>query len=559
MSKTEAPTVTQAIIAFLKDSGIENAFGVIGGPIANFVVGMMDDDAMNVFHCKHEGGAAFAALEASLASGKPQVLFVTTGPGLTNALTGILAARGEGAKVLVMSGTSPVKERGRFVSQDTSQHSFARALFGNDAIFDFSTTIEHAEELALALLRVQQGFSRPQGFVAHIGLSAVIQKTPVANASVPTRTFAKTGVSSETAKMCAEKLSSGPFAVWAGFGALGAWQEVRTLLEVTGAPLLCTPRAKGIVPESHPQYVGMTGLGSEEHVETFLARNAFEHVLVLGSRLGEASSFWTDSYSPRKGFIHVDLNPKAMSAAYLHVETLGVQAEIQGFLTALLAEWKYPKQSFYEGREREKSETLEFLSGPVRPSMLMKVVQREIVDGSDATICVDVGNAFSFSNRYLEFAQPNRYRVHFDFGAMGSAAAGVLGIAVGSGKKAVALVGDGAFLMHNEINTAVRYNLPCVWIVLNDARYGMVAQGMEAFYGVGGDKQSAFPECDFVQIARGMGADGIRVANEAELAAAIKRAMREPKPFVIDVIIDKNEQAPAQSRFKSLIRQGSAG
>jgi acetolactate synthase-1/2/3 large subunit len=187
--------------------------------------------------------------------------------------------------------------------------------------------------------------------------------------------------------------------------------------------------------------------------------------------------------------------------------------------------------------------------------MMMKVIQRELVDKTEIPILVDVGNAFSFSNRYLDFDEPGRYRVHFDFGAMGCAAAGVLGTCIATQKKAVAVVGDGAFLMQNEINTAVRYNLSCVWVVLNDARYGMVAQGLEALFGA--DRGSDFPPCNFVDLARSMGADGVRVETEADLSTALDTALKAKGPFVVDVLIDKRESAPSSKRFVSLARQGS--
>jgi acetolactate synthase-1/2/3 large subunit len=547
-------TVSQAIIKSLKRLGAQNAFGVIGGPIGNFVQ-TLTGSGLNVFHCKHESGAVFAALESSLAANRPEIVFVTTGPGFSNALTGILSARSEGAKLLVVSGMSPVKERGRFVSQDTSSHSFAKTLIGSDAIFDFSMALEHPDELRLALLRVHEGFSKPSGFVAHLGITASVQKAIFPQADDAPCTVSTVCASDDTVQRCVDQLASGSFAIWVGRGAQGAWQEVRTLVELTGAPLLCTPRAKGILPSGHPHYLGSTGLGSDDFAEEFLTKNDVDHVLVLGSRLGEGSSFLSNSYAPRSAFIHVDLNSRVFSAAYIHAKTMGIQAEISAFLNAMIRLWP---------RDKPRS-TLTFSKSPqcataltdnlVRPSVLMQAIQKHMVDASDAAFIVDVGNAFSFSNRYLEFKTPGRYRAHFDFAAMGCAAAGVLGIAIGGQRKAVALVGDGAFLMHNEINTAVRYQLPCVWIVLNDARYGMVAQAMEVYYGVGGDKESEFPPCDFVQIARGMGADGIRVESELALGDALGKAMASKGPFVVDVIIDKTELAPAGKRHMGLVRQ----
>ena len=138
---------------------------------------------------------------------------------------------------------------------------------------------------------------------------------------------------------------------------------------------------------------------------------------------------------------------------------------------------------------------------------------------------------------------------------MGHAVTGVVGAALGSRGKAVAIVGDGAMLMNNEISTAVKFQLPAVWVVLNDARYNMCAQGMslQGFKGV----DTKIPQADFALIAQAMGADGLRVEHESELEAALEKAMNSPTPYVIDVLIDPTQPAPIGGRVQSLIAQGA--
>jgi acetolactate synthase-1/2/3 large subunit len=140
---------------------------------------------------------------------------------------------------------------------------------------------------------------------------------------------------------------------------------------------------------------------------------------------------------------------------------------------------------------------------------------------------------------------------------MGQAAAGVLGAALGGRRKAFAILGDGAMLMQNEISTAATYGIDAVWLVLNDARYGMIAQGMES---IGWQPfETDFPCADFLAIARAMGGDGARVQHETQLDVALRRALRAKGPFVIDVATDRTETAPAIGRNKSLLQQGING
>ena len=184
----------------------------------------------------------------------------------------------------------------------------------------------------------------------------------------------------------------------------------------------------------------------------------------------------------------------------------------------------------------------------------MGMIQKELVEKTDSIVITEAGNSFTLGSHYLRFRNPGRYRVSTGFGSMGQAAAGVIGAAMGSGKKAYAIVGDGSMLMLNEINTAANYDINAVWIILNDARYGMIAQGMQS---IGWQPfETDFPRSDFVAIARAMGADGIRVERESEVESALQKARDARGPYVVNVIIDPHEAAPANRRNKSLVEQG---
>jgi acetolactate synthase I/II/III large subunit len=130
-------------------------------------------------------------------------------------------------------------------------------------------------------------------------------------------------------------------------------------------------------------------------------------------------------------------------------------------------------------------------------------------------------------------------------------------MAMARGGKAVALAGDGAMLMNSEVSTAVQHNVPAVWIVLNDSAYGMIHQGMAALQLPSPD--TAIPTTDFAMIAKGMGAEGVRVEREADVAQALAQAMAAKGPFVVDVVIDPTVKAPAGRRFKSLDDQVDRG
>lgn len=186
----------------------------------------------------------------------------------------------------------------------------------------------------------------------------------------------------------------------------------------------------------------------------------------------------------------------------------------------------------------------------------MEAIQEVVVEGSDAVVMVEAGNSFAWGTHTLRFDQSERYRVSTGFGSMGHACTGVLGAALANHNKAVAILGDGAMLMNNEVNTAAKYQISAVWIVLNDACYNMCDQGM-ALLGFEGVDTQIIPKAVFVAIARGMGADGICVQRESELRSALEKAMASTAPFVVDVAIERTQPAPFGPRIQSLVAQGA--
>ena len=543
-------TAARAVIELLETLGFRRAYGLTGGPIAPLCdfLGRSRIDAM---HCRHESGAAFAALEDSLASGQPTAVFVTTGPGVTNALTGMCAARWEGGRVLMISASTAAREAGRRAFQETSEVTLpSEGLFRAGAIFDDAWRVGDVSELPAIARTLAQGLRRPQGWVGHLSLPISVQ-TAQCDALEPKLVEWIEPSLDVAAESCAELLRGRDFAIWAGFGARSAAGEIAQLAERTGAAVMCSPRGKGIFPEDHPQFVGVTGFGSHSGVKEYVSSAHPERILVLGSRLGEFTSFWDPDLVPRGGFVHVDLDPRVPDAAFPGSTALVVRAEIGAFLRALLGrvDTRAARPAF---ASRSVPPRPLRTSGPVRPSALLDAVQRCVVDRCDAIIFTEAGNAFAWGSHGLRFPKP-RYRTSTGWGSMGHATCGVIGAAKGRGGPAVALVGDGAMLMQSELSTAVQYGIPAAWIVLNDGAYGMIEQGMRAL-GLR-PLETALPPTDFAALARALGADGVRVEREDQLDAALTPIPQLRRPLVVDVRIDANEPAPFLRRIESLISQ----
>lgn len=557
--KTAKTTVSHAIVKMLEAMGVKYAFGVSGGAIAP-MWHTLQHSKIKVLHFRHEAGAAFAATEAYFASDDPVVVFTTTGPGITNALTGLYAARWEGAKVIFISAYTSAPQRGKWACQETSTYTMPYSgLFTSGELFHYATTLECAEQLPEAARRISSGLARPNGFVAHLSIPTAIQTSPVEKSLVAAKLSQSLPTASEdTVKECAKLLKESPFAIWVGFGARKAATAIRELAERTGCAVMSSPRGKGIFPEYHPQFIGVTGFAGHESVLQYMQEKRPTNTLVLGTRLSELTSFWNPALIPSKSFIHVDVDPEVPGTAYPEVDTFGVQSDIGEFVKALLKHFPQEQQL------KDKLDKLDFPrpkrttinldnTTPVRPEVLMNVIQRIIVEGTDITIMAEPGNSCVWAINKLRFIKSGRYRVSVGYGSMGNFVTGVVGASLVNNTKAIAIVGDGSMLMNNEISTAVRYQIPAVWIVLNDGHYNMCKQGMSLLSLKGVDTD--IPQVNFANIARSMGADGIRVERELDIQAALETAMAAEKPFVVDVIIDSTQDAPIGNRIKSLISQ----
>ncbi len=552
-------TVAEGLASAFCSLGVRHAFGVCGG--AQALIWAALSKHLDLLHFRHECGAAFAATEAHFVSGRPVVVFTTTGPGITNALTGLLAARTEGAKIILVSAYGAAAKRGRGSIQETSGYTMpTSALFEPGHWFDDAAIIESPEQVPQILRRLAAGLRRPGAYVAHLTVPNPVQGAllpqplpKLGDAGLGVSGGVRPAVNRAAVARCAELLSAEPFAIWAGFGARHAAGVLRQLAERAGAPVMCSPRAKGVFPEDHPLFIGVTGMGGHgAFAVEYMREHSPERILVLGTRLGEPTSFWNTALVPAGGFVHVDVDPLVPGVAYPQAETYAVQADVGDFLAALLAAWPSdatfvpPALSCPHPKHPDADQP-----GLVRPSALMGAIQRVVVDSTDAVVLAESGNSFTWATHYLRFGEPGRYRVSTNVGSMGHAATGVLGAALAKGR-AVAVVGDGAMLMNcGEVNTAVKCGAEAVWIVLNDGRYNMCQQGMAAL-GMDGMADAAFPPVDFAQLGASMGALGLRVERESDLDEVLREAMSAGRPVVVDVLIDPTQIAPTQGRNEGL-------
>lgn len=551
----EEPGATGAeqLVRMLWDLGVRFTFGICGREIIPLWSALQASQATDrpivTIHARRESGAGYAAIGSWAQTGRPAGLFTTTGPGITNAITALETARAAGAKLVLVTPLTPIEHRHQLAIQETGFSGFVnRDVHLKGRLFDLVEQIESPSQLQPLAGRLANGFAAPGAFLAHIAIPATLQQVAIDLAPVvPSRRRSAAALDPESADDIVELLADNRFVVWVGHGARHDAPAIRRLLDLTGAPVMSTPRGLGIA-DRHPQFIGTTGnAGRRSTVDAFVAY-APQLILVLGTAMDEASSGWMAELVAPDGFIHVDIDAEKFGRAYPQAATFGVQAEVRTVLDAILA-----RSARLVRREpvalRSMPPRLTLVPADPRaihPATAMDAIQRIIVAATQIPVLADAASSMFWATRHLVFDEPGRWFVENAWGAVGNAAGAVVGFAVGRGGPALAIVGDHAMHTEEEINTAVAYGIPAIWLVINDGSMGIVRHGMRKDGWPRADTD--FPPTDFVAIAVAKGARGRRVTREEDLDDALLEAINADGPFVLDVVVDREAVAPIGAR-----------
>lgn len=561
MIKGEQQTVIEALVDNLHAAGVKAAFGVGGG----FIVPLWEAlsvSPINIFHCRHESGAAFSASEYSLYTNAPTIVFATSGPGITNALTGLRAAKLDGARVIFISATTIETHDGKWGLQQTTRQDVIRlASDGDSGFFDKVVFVDNQEQCVDAMMAINE-VTKSHGCVLGIFIPASVQKEilsmtykiMIKDMPSPSPLERSPNNDENQQKKIAEALIAGGAILWNGFGCLHAADILTRLAIETLTPVISTPRGKGIFPEEHALYIGTTGLGSNgKKLHETLSDPSLKTVVILGSKLGELSASYIQDQMADVDIYYIGLENEDIKNN-LPGHAVIIDAEISQFLNGVYDNVRklaicHEPQSTHSERSSEPHEPIPVRDGVVHPRQIMEIIQKIAIDQYDCLIAAEAGNSFVWANRYLHFQKPNRYRVSTALGAMAHYACGIVGLSA-TGKTTIGIIGDGSMLMNNEVSTAVRYQFPAIWLIMNDSTYNMCRQGLELLDRP--ELDCIIPHVDFSLFATALGADGVRVVQADELETALRAAIIKGVPTVIDILIDKNAQPPLLDRINTI-------
>ncbi|AXW88358.1 hypothetical protein AU509_09525 [Lonsdalea britannica] len=554
-------SVAETLVKYLENAGVDIAFGVSGAYISP-VWKSLSESSIRTVHCRHETGATFCASEYSLYRHKPAAVFSTAGPGIINALTAVRAAKLDGAKVIFIAPITTPHHDGLWGLQQTTVEDVL-ALQGDhiSGYFDHVVCIDEQEKMSDAINAINH-FKDSQGHVLGIFIIPRIQKSEIVQQQYSENTqYLASPITREDddslaaqQQKIAEVLAEGNAIIWNGFGCLHASDVLTQLAIKTQTAVMSTPRGKGIFPEDHPLYIGTTGLGCDEPTLTSAINNpSLKSMVILGTRLGESSSHYLQKKIKDIKVYYVSLE-NADIKNNLPPKTEVINAELSTFLEGVYQKIKnlpLAQQSpFIQPPESSQRQVpLKTNDGLVNPEEVMDVIQKVAIDEYDCLVAADAGNSHVWTNRFLKFRKPNRYRVNSALGTMGHYACGIVGLAM-TGKVTVGIIGDGSMLMNNEISTAVHHQVPAIWLVLNDGGYNMCRQGLNSVGYPALD--CTIPQVDFALYAHALGAHGASVTSRAELESTLRTAITNAVPMVIDVRLDREVLPPVFGRNKTV-------
>ncbi|WNN45497.1 thiamine pyrophosphate-binding protein [Winslowiella toletana] len=557
-------TVADDLVKFLEGLRVGAAFGVSGGFIVPVWQALSQSEKIRLYHCRHESGGVFAASEYSLCQNQPTVAFATAGPGITNALTGIKAARIDGSQLIFISSITAEAKTGRWCLQETTRQD-VETLLQNDGqgYFDSVFVISTMSDYLAAKKEIAAKLREPSGCSIGVFITTTLQKALLEDGGCNIAGGTPPEGISEKALSQVHKLADDMMTqktlFWVGFGARHAAENLTRIAVKTQSSVISTPRGKGIFPEKHPLYAGATGLGSNgENIAAQLDPRRHPVVVILGSRLSELSSSRAQDQLSDSIIYYIGLNSRDV-ASNLPPQTIVIECEIDRFLASLSQTLRLkeptPQQLlpvFTPSPElfTANSEDAERKENALHPRIVMQVLQEIVIEKYDGYLAADAGNSFVWTNRFLKFSRPVRYRTSTGFGAMGHYACGLIGIAASTTHCAVGVIGDGAMLMGNEVSTAVQYKLPAIWLVMNDGCYNMCRQGLDMLGNAPLDCD--IPATDFALLGKSLGATGYRVSDKAALKEALIQAISARQTAVIDVIVDRYAVPPLDDRINTL-------
>ncbi len=569
----------ELLVSYLEEMEVEYIFGIPGGVLEPLNNAIFKSDKITGIVTRHEQGAAFMADGYARVKKTFGVCASTAGPGATNLITGVATAYTDSVPLIVLTGQVATPYFGQGAFQDSSFDGINVSEMFKFCTKFSSIIVNPAMTGAMIRKAIRFAGSGRPGPV-HLNLPVDVMETDIDDTVMSSKRFLPNSQYCDrtSVKEAARRLlNSKRVAMLLGNGVSisGAAEEARRFAELLRIPVATTPKAKGIFPDNHPLSLGVFGCAGSLLSDSYLLNSdggskKLDCILAIGTSFSEWSTHtWDTRLKPADDMIQIDIDHNEVGKNYPFCTALIGDAKVA--LKSLVFETKRQlekagKKAADNITERESSfrefkavnekyvEPEKILSEnePVLPQRLMRDIRSACPD--DTIFFVDIGNNWAWATHYLDILRPDSFFTGLGFASMGYAAAASIGAKFAAPERpVVAIVGDGGFLMNGmEVSCAVNYNRQVIWIVLNDAGYGMIYHGRK-MRGLPDGFSTRYKQVDFVKMAESLGARGIRISRPGELnETLIGEIIETGMPTVIDVLIDGKQVPPIQSRIGSL-------
>jgi len=534
-------TAATKLIEILKNQGVECVFGLPGGNAIPIYDALAQSD-MKLVLTRHEQGATHMADGYARSTGKPGVALVTSGPGATNTLTGVMTAMMDSVPIVVICGQQLTTNLGldTFQEADVSGMSYP--------IVKHSFLIKDPEELPSI---INQAFhiastGRPGPVIVDIPKnvsSALIPEDTSGDFTLPGYSIRKEG-EPESIKQAAAMISSAERPLlMVGHGAVisGASQEIRAIVEKMQIPVVNTMLGKGCFPESHDLNLGMPGMHGTAYANMALCE--CDLIVSIGARWDDRIAGNPEQFCPQAKKIHIDIDPVEIN------KTVQVDCSIVGDArTVLDSLYGYLEKSGTQRwlktiRRLKREYPLKYKKeGKLRAQHVIEEMHR--LTGGDAIFTTDVGQHQMWASQFILTEKSRHWITSGGAGTMGFGFPAAIGAQLANpGKTVVAVVGDGGFQMTLcELSTAVNEKLPLKILLINNNYLGMVRQWQHMFYEnrLSGVDLEGNP--DFVKLAGAYGCKGFRVKRSADVRKVLSAALAyNDGPCIIDAEVEPHD------------------
>jgi acetolactate synthase-1/2/3 large subunit len=551
----EAITLSGAemVVRALIDQGVDVLFGYPGGAVLPIYDALFAEPRLKHVLVRHEQGATHAAEGYARSTGKPGVVLVTSGPGATNAVTGIVDALMDSIPLIVITGQVATHLIGTDAFQECDTIGITRPCTKHNylvkSVEDLPRILHEAFHIATS--------GRPGPVVIDIPKDVQFAKGTYQGPSevqhvhnYAPRTKGDPSRIAEAASMIAK--ARRPI-LYTGGGVINAGPEAARLLRefaaLTGAPVTSTLMGLGAFPASNPQWLGMLGMHG-----AFEANNAMHDcdvMVAVGARFDDRVTGRLDAFAPGSRKIHIDIDASSIGKNVR--ADIGIVGDAASVLADLIAVWK---QNNFATSEAAMAEWWKQIDGwravdsfRYRPdAKLIKpqhAIQRlyELTRHEDVYITTEVGQHQMWAAQFYHFEEPNRWMTSGGLGTMGYGLPAAVGVQMAHPDSLVIdIAGDASVQMTmQEISTAVQHDLPIKIFILNNEWMGMVRQWQQLLHGERYSHSYSASLPDFVKLAEAYGGVGLRADHPDELDDKIREMIAVKKPVIFDCRVTKEE------------------